>query len=96
MNLQKVVFVALSLLTAGAALIAAYYWFLSSQPTPAVSVEIPASISDNEALHILDARVGVDNVRLVLIEASRLNKKASIWSGVAAVLGAMAALASVF
>jgi hypothetical protein len=96
MNLQKVIFVTLSLLTAGAALAAAYYWFRSSQPTPETSAEIMASISDNEALHILDARVGVDDVRLVLMEASRLNKKASIWSGVTATLGAMAALVSVF
>jgi hypothetical protein len=78
MNLQKVVFVALSLLTAGTALTTAYYWCRSSQPMSEASTEIPASISDNEALHILDARVGVDNVRLVLIEASRRNRKASI------------------
>jgi hypothetical protein len=89
---QRTLFVLLSFGTAAAALAAAYYMFSSSQPTPVESTEIDASISDNEALYILDARVSVDSLRSVLAESSRLNKKAAIWSGVAAIFGALAAL----
>jgi predicted transglutaminase-like protease len=81
---------------AGAALAAAYYWFRSSLATPVESSDIAASISDNEALYILDARVSVDSLRNTLAESSQLNKKAAIWSGAAAILGALAALVSLF
>lgn len=57
MNVPRIAFILCSLCTAGAALTAAYYWFRSSLPTPVESSDITASISDNEALYILDARV---------------------------------------
>jgi hypothetical protein len=93
-DVPRIAFIACSLGTAGAALAAAYYWFRSSQPTPVESSNIPASISDNEPLFILGAGVSVDSLRAVLAESSRLNKKAALWSGVAAILAALAALAS--
>jgi hypothetical protein len=96
MHLQRILFALLSFGTAATALTAAYYWFRSSQPTPVESSEIAASISDDEALYILDARVTVDSLRGVLAESSRLNKKAAIWSGTAAIFGGLAALMSMF
>ncbi len=96
MNLHRSILVVLSLSTAAAALAAAYYWLRSSRPTPDAVEDIAASISDNPELHILDAHVGLENLRQVLMEASRLNKMASIWSGVAAALAAIAAIASAF
>jgi hypothetical protein len=76
MHLQRTLFVLLSFGTAAAALAAAYYWCRSSQPTPIESTEIDASISYDEALYILDARVNVDSLRSILAESSRLRQRA--------------------
>jgi hypothetical protein len=93
-DVPRFAFIVCSLGTAGTALAAACYWFRSSQPTPVESSHIAASISDNEALYILDARVSVDSLHAALAESSRLNKKTALWSGVAAILGALSAFAS--
>jgi len=66
MNIPRMAFIVYSLGTAATASTAAYYWFRSSQPTAIESFEIDASVSDNEALYILDARVSVDSLRNVL------------------------------
>jgi len=55
--------------------------------------ELPgASISDVRELYTMNAQVDVYAVRDALIEASTLNKKAAIWSAVAALFGAAAAI----
>jgi hypothetical protein len=54
-----------------------------------------ASISDVPELYTLNAQVDVYAVRDALIEASSLNKKAAIWSAVAALFGAIAAILGV-
>jgi hypothetical protein len=60
-EVPRIAFIVCSLGTAGTALAAAY-WFRSSQPFPVESSDIAASISDNEAIYILDARVSVDTM----------------------------------
>jgi hypothetical protein len=51
-----------------------------------------ASISDVPEHHTLNVQVDVYGVHAALAEASRLNKKAAIWSAVAALFGAAAAI----
>jgi len=80
--------------TAVCALVAARYWYLSSRPNPIFFPEPVASIDDNPAEHILGAQANIDSIYAVLVEASRLNKLASIWSAWAAALGAVAAAIS--
>ena len=92
MNTFRVAYIICSAATAICALIAAGYWYLSSRPTPVLNVPPEASISDVPELHIMNAQVDVYGVQAALAEASRLNKKAAIWSAVAALFGAAAAI----
>lgn len=83
----RIGYIICSALTAICAFIAAVYWYLSSRPTPVLS-ELPhGSMSDVPELYTLNAQVDVYAVRDALIEASRLNKNAAIWSAAAAVFG---------
>lgn len=92
MSAFRIGYIICSAATAICALAAAVYWYLSSRPMPALS-ELPnASISDVPELYTLNARVDVYAVRDALIEASRLNKKAAIWSAVAALFGGTVAI----
>jgi hypothetical protein len=92
LNAFRIGYIICSAATAVCALAAAFYWYLSSRPTPTLS-ELPnASISDVPELYTLNAQVDVYAVRDALIDASRLNKKAAIWSAVAALFGAVAAI----
>jgi hypothetical protein len=88
----RVAYVSCSLGTALAAFVAAEYWYLSSRPTPKMTVPPIASISDNPELHVLGAQVDIMGIRSALCEASQLNKKAAIWSGIAALLGGVSAV----
>lgn len=75
--------------TAGASGVAAWFWFASSKVNPEEVEETEASISDNPAMHILEAKVGVILTHNAMKESSRLKKVAAAWSGVAAALGAV-------
>lgn len=92
MNTFRVAYIVCSAATGASALIAAGYWYRSSRPTPALNEPPAASISDVPELHILNAQADVYEVQAALAEASRLNKKAAIWSAIAALLGAAAAI----
>jgi hypothetical protein len=92
MNTLRIAYVVCSAATAGCALVAAGYWYLSSRPAPAFSEPPDASISDAPEHHILNAQVDVYGVQAALAEASRLNKKAAVWSAIAALFGATAAI----
>lgn len=89
-------FLLFSTATALCALIAAWYWCLSSRPTPELAEPSSASIDDNPAEHILEAQVNTYSIHAALLEASRLNKRAALWSAAAAALGGVAAILSVF
>jgi hypothetical protein len=88
----RIAYISCSIATAICALAAAYFWYLSSRPTPDISATPLASISDVPELHILNAQIDIYAVTDALAEASRLNKKAAICSAAAAVFGAAAAL----
>ena len=92
MNTLRIGYIACSAATAACALVAAGYWYLSSRPAPAISDPPDASSSDVPELHILNVQVDVYGVQAALVEASRFNKKAAIWSAIAALFGAAAAI----
>lgn len=88
----RIAYIVCSAATAASALVAAGYWYQSSRPTPAISEPPDASISDVPELHTLNAQVNVYAIQEALVEASRFNKKAAIWSAIAALFGAAAAI----
>lgn len=88
----RVAYISCSLGTALSAFVAAAYWYLSSRPTPKTTVPPVASISDHPEMHILGAQVDIIGIQSALSEASRLNKKAAMWSGIAALLGGISAV----
>ncbi len=94
MTLQRLVVALLSFATMVCASIASYYWYRSSQPTPAWVPGPYASISDSPEQHIMTAQVEIFHIRNALMEASALNAKAAKWSAWAAGLGGLATLIS--
>lgn len=92
MNIFRIVYIVCSAATAVCALVAAAYWYLSSRPTPVLNDPPDASISDVPELHIMNAQADVYGVQAALAEASRLNKRAAVWSAIAALFGAAAAI----
>lgn len=96
MTFQRVAVALFSFATMLSAFAAAYYWFVSSRPTPEDVPTPDASISDNLELHILTVQVEIYSIRDALREASLLNKKAAQWSAWAAGLGGIAAFMSIF
>jgi hypothetical protein len=92
MSLLRFTYLIFAAATALAAFTAAIYWYLSGRPTPETTVPPTASISDNPAAYILGAQVNIFMIHQTLYEASRLNKKAAIWSAIAAFLGALTSI----
>jgi hypothetical protein len=92
MSATHIAYLACSVATALCALIAAWYWYLSSRPAPVTTDPPDASVSDNPELHILGTQVDLYSIQAALAEASRLNKNAAIWSAVAALLGAASSI----
>lgn len=88
-------FLIASALSALCAFIAAWYWYLSSRPTPEMAESPVASIDDDPAQHIMEAQVNTYSIHVALVEASRLNKNAAIWSAGAAAFGGIAAVLSI-
>jgi hypothetical protein len=89
MHLIRFAYLGCSAATAIAAFVAAIYWYLSSRPTPGTTMPPIASISDNPEAYILGTQVDIGSIHLALLAASRLNKKAAVWSAAAAFLGAL-------
>jgi len=85
--------VALAVVTLGTATVAAVYWFKSAAVDMPQIAEPIASISDAPEQHVQISAINADNVRNALLVASELNKKAAIWTGVSALLGALATVA---
>jgi hypothetical protein len=96
MILHRIINLFLTLSTAICGLVAAIYWYLSSLPEANISSRVEASYNDAPGPHILEAQVNLYSVQGVLQKASRLNKLASIWSALAAALGAIASIVSIF
>ena len=94
MTIKRIVSAFFTVATAVCALIAALYWFRSSRPTPKAFIQINASVDDVPSQHIQSARADIYDLHSVLTQVSQLNKKASIWSGLAAIFGAAAAFSS--
>jgi hypothetical protein len=76
-------------LTFVSAIISAVYWFKSSVNIESAYTDNLPSISDVPELHIMIAREGIFNMHKVMNETCRLNKWAAIWTGIAALLGAV-------
>jgi hypothetical protein len=89
MHLIRFAYLSCSAATAIAAFVAAIYWYLSSRPTPGTTRRPVASISDAPEEYILGAQVDIGSIHLALLAASRLNKKAALWSAAAAFLGGL-------
>lgn len=85
----RLMIIVLALLTLGTAVIAAMCWLKSAAVPPAETREPIASIDDAPAQHVLTAVANANNVRLAMDQSSRLNKRAAIWTGVSALLGAI-------
>jgi hypothetical protein len=84
MVLKALAFVS-ALIGLAAAIVAAIYWWSASR------VAIPptvVSISDVPELHILGTQVAYN-------ESSRLNSRAAVWTGIAALFSAIASVLSV-
>lgn len=64
------------------AIVAAVYWWKTSR---VAIVQTAASISDVPELYVLSRQVAFN-------ESSRLNSRAAVWTGVAAVLSAIASV----
>ena len=92
MTSHQIVTLILGLLTAVCSGIAAWYWFLSSRQHLEEIERTTASVSDNVPAHLGDAEAYIYSVHKAYSEASRLNKIASIWSGIAACAGAVTAV----
>ena len=94
MTLHQQLFQISSWSTAFFALAAAVYWFLSSRPTPPPPKNIEASVSDVTEHYAQSAIADIYSIHSVMIQASRLDRWASIFSGLSAVFGAMTAFLS--
>lgn len=94
MSVPKLITLLCSLATSICAIVAAIYWYLSSKQDPVPVETTDASISDYPEAHIMDTQAGVYALQVALIQASRLNKIAALWSAAAAGLGAIAAVTS--
>lgn len=77
--------IALAVAGLATAIIAAGYWWKASRVT---IPDTAASISDVPELHILGTQVAFS-------ESSRLNSRAAVWTGVAAVLSGAASVLGV-
>jgi hypothetical protein len=85
MSMSRSIAIALAILGLAAAIIAARYWWKASRVAIPYTV---ASISDVPEAHILGTQVAFN-------ESSRLNSRAAIWTGLAAVLSAAASVVGV-
>ncbi len=81
----KIAAIVLACVGVAAAIVAAIYWWKASRVDIACSA---ASITDMSELYILNTQVAFN-------ESSRLNSRAAIWTGVAAILSAMASVLGV-
>ncbi len=95
MALLRIAYLTCVVTTAISAFVAAWYWHLSSRPSPEMTQPSLASIDDIPAEHILESQGNIYSIQAALMETSRLNKRAAIWSAIATFLGAVAAILSV-
>jgi hypothetical protein len=76
----------------GTAIVAATYWFKSASSPPPDLPEPVASIGDAPAEHAMIAVANAVRMKLSLAVSARLNKRAAIWTGISAILGALSTL----
>jgi len=88
------VIITLAVLTFATAIVAAVYWFKSAAvPMPQLEEPI-ASISDAPEQHIMTAGANSGILVRALTRSSGLNKRAAIWTGISALLGAATTVCS--
>jgi len=96
MAMQHLVTVLFAVATLGTAIAAAAYWFQSARIDAPPIQEPVASISDVPEDHIQMAVANANSVRVAMEMSSQLNKKAAIWTGISALLGAATSIAGIF
>jgi len=94
MALLRIAYLTCVAAAAISASVAAWHWYLSSRPSPEMTQPSLASFDDSPAEHILETQVNIYSIQAALMEASRLNKRAAIWSAIAAFIGVVAAILS--
>lgn len=91
--MQRAITIAFAIATLGAAIFAAVLWFRSAMiETPEVEEPV-ASISDVPEVHIQTAVVNLNNLQTAMDSSAKLNKKAAVWTGISALLGAATTVA---
>lgn len=91
--MQRTITIAFAIATLGTAIVAAVLWFRSAMiETPEVEEPV-ASISDVPEVHIQTAVVNLNNLRTAMDSSAKLNKKAAVWTGISALLGAATTVA---
>lgn len=89
-SMRRLITFLLALATLVTAVIAAYYWFRSAIVPTAEMSEPVASVTDDPVQHLDVAIANANYIRRSLTESGRLNKHAAIWTGVSAIIGAVA------
>jgi hypothetical protein len=90
--MHRFVLIGLALATLGTASVAAVFWFRSAVLSSERFDEPVASISDTPEQHIQASIAYILSIHQTLNQSCRLNKLAAIWTGVAAVLGAITSI----
>jgi transcription initiation factor TFIIIB Brf1 subunit/transcription initiation factor TFIIB len=94
--MQRVITIGVAVVTLGTAVAAAVLWFRSAMvETPEVEEPV-ASISDVPEVHIQTAVVNLNNLRTAMDRSANLNKKAAVWTGISALLGAATTIAGIW
>jgi hypothetical protein len=89
MKMSHTVILILASATLVTAIVAAIYWFKSAGvPTP-YFVEPIASLDDAPEQHIMSAEANTGGLHKAMSDSARLNKRAAVWTGVSALLGAV-------
>ena len=80
---------ALASTTLTTAVVSAVYWFKSAAIRTPQFEEPIASVSDAPEQHIINAVANAGILLGVMNEAAKFNKRAAIWTGISAFLGAV-------
>ena len=96
--MQHMIIIILAFFTFISAIISAVYWWKSSRVEP-VSIDMfnnAASVSDVPEQYIGTAQVNIAGLQAAAVESARLNKWASIWTGISALLSAATTISGIF
>lgn len=96
MATQRAIIILLAAATLVTAIVAAYYWFKSAMIEVPTVDEPVASISDVPETHIQNAIVNMNNLRDAMDKSGAFNRKAAVWTGISALLGAATTISGIW